>query len=202
MSRLNNELIFCSGNKHKAAEMQLLMPAWLEVKSMREVGVLEEIVENGSTFAENALIKARYVSQKTGLSVFSDDSGLVVDSLNGAPGIFSARYAGPNATSVDNVHKLLSELKGESNRKAHFICVIALIYNKKEILFEGRVDGLIKQEIAGEGGFGYDPVFVPVGYNQTFAELDAAVKSKISHRALAVRKMVEWLEMNGAEKSE
>ena len=152
--------------------MQLLMPPWLRVKSMREVGVVEEIIEDGSTFTENALIKARYVARKTGLSVFSDDSGLVVDALNGSPGIFSARFAGENASSAANVQKLLKELKDETNRKAHFICVIVLIYKEKEVVFEGRVDGVIAQEVAGAGGFGYDPVFIPDGNHLTFAELD------------------------------
>ncbi|MFM7902152.1 MAG: non-canonical purine NTP pyrophosphatase, partial [Bacteroidota bacterium] len=140
------------------------MPDWLHVKSMREVGVFDDIIEDGTTFEENALIKARYVAQKSNLPVFSDDSGLVVDTLNGGPGIYSARYAGPDATSVENVQKLLTELKGVSNRKAHFVCVIALIINGKEMLFDGRVDGLITQETVGVGGFGYDPIFIPDGY--------------------------------------
>ncbi|MFM7054144.1 MAG: RdgB/HAM1 family non-canonical purine NTP pyrophosphatase [Bacteroidota bacterium] len=194
-------MIFCSGNKHKASEIQLLMPDWLHVKSMREVGVFDDIIEDGTTFEENALIKARYVAQKSNLPVFSDDSGLVVDTLNGAPGIYSARYAGPDATSVENVQKLLTELKGVSNRKAHFVCVIALIINGKEMLFDGRVDGLITQETVGVGGFGYDPIFIPDGYRQTFAELDSAVKNRISHRALAVKKMVEWLQLMRFEKA-
>ncbi|MFM7176394.1 MAG: RdgB/HAM1 family non-canonical purine NTP pyrophosphatase [Bacteroidota bacterium] len=195
------DLIFCSGNKHKASEIQLLMPDWLHVKSMREVGVFDDIIEDGTTFEENALIKARYVAQKSNLPVFSDDSGLVVDTLNGGPGIYSARYAGPDATSVENVQKLLTELKGVSNRKAHFVCVIALIINGKEMLFDGRVDGLITQETVGVGGFGYDPIFIPDGYRQTFAELDSAVKNRISHRALAVKKMVEWLQLMRFEKA-
>jgi len=197
----NVELIFCSGNSHKASEMQLLMPPWLQVKSMREVGVVEEIIEDGSTFTENALIKARYVARKTGLSVFSDDSGLVVDALNGSPGIFSARFAGENASSAANVQKLLKELKDETNRKAHFICVIVLIYKGKEVVFEGRVDGVIAQAVAGAGGFGYDPVFIPDGNHLTFAELDAAVKNKISHRAQAVKKMIDWLVLARVEKA-
>lgn len=196
MNSSNVELIFCSGNNHKTSEMQLLMPSWLQIKTMREVGVVEDIIENGTTFAENALLKARYVARKTGLSVFSDDSGLVVHSLNGAPGIFSARYAGLHATAADNINKLLFELQENPERSAFFICVIALIYNGKEVLFEGRVDGVITYGVEGVGGFGYDPVFIPKGYSQTFAELDAAVKGKISHRALAVRNMVEWLELN------
>jgi len=197
----NVELIFCSGNSHKASEMQLLMPPWLQVKSMREVGVVEEIIEDGSTFTENALIKARYVARKTGLSVFSDDSGLVVDALNGGPGIFSARFAGENASSAANVQKLLKELNDETNRKAHFICVIVLIYKGKEVVFEGRVDGVIAQEVVGAGGFGYDPVFIPDGNHLTFAELDAAVKNKISHRAQAVKKMIDWLVLARVEKA-
>lgn len=177
------------------------MPDWLHVKSMREVGVFDDIIEDGTTFEENALIKARYVAQKSNLPVFSDDSGLVVDTLNGGPGIYSARYAGPDATSVENVQKLLTELKGVSNRKAHFVCVIALIINGKEMLFDGRVDGLITQETVGVGGFGYDPIFIPDGYGRTFAELDSAVKNRISHRALAVKKMVEWLQLMRFEKA-
>ena len=197
----NVELIFCSGNSHKASEMQLLMPPWLQVKSMREVGVVEEIIEDGLTFTENALIKARYVARKTGLSVFSDDSGLVVDALNGSPGIFSARFAGENASSAANVQKLLKELNDETNRKAHFICVIVLIYKGKEVVFEGRVDGVIAQAVSGAGGFGYDPVFIPDGNHLTFAELDAAVKNKISHRAQAVKKMIDWLVLARVEKA-
>lgn len=196
MNPSNLDLIFCSGNKHKTSEMQLLMPPWLQVKSMQEIGFNEEIIEDGSTFVDNALIKARHVGRKIGRPVFSDDSGLVVEALNGDPGIYSARYAGPHASSAENIRKLLAELHGESNRLAYFICVIALIYNGKELVFEGRVHGEIAHEVAGVGGFGYDPVFVPVGYDKTFAELDSAVKNNISHRAIAVRKMVQWLESN------
>jgi XTP/dITP diphosphohydrolase len=186
-------LVFCSSNPHKVDEMRKLLPGSISVSAMRDVGITQDIAETGASFVENALIKARYVHQHTGLAVFSDDSGLEVESLNGSPGIYSARYAGVGASAEKNIQKLLSELSGIENRKARFVCVIVLIINNNEYFFEGTVDGQIKDAVSGSGGFGYDPLFVPVGFTETFAELTNDVKNLISHRGVAVRKMIQML---------
>lgn len=172
----------------------MLFPSWVTIDTMLDIGIREDIPENGSSFVENVLIKARYVHQRTGLNVFADDSGLEVDCLGGAPGIYSARYAGPGATSEMNVRKLLEDMAGFNHRNARFVCVIALIYNNNEFVFEGVVEGSVEHSSNGLGGFGYDPVFTPNGLEGTFAQLDAAVKNRISHRAVAVRKMIQILQ--------
>ncbi|MFZ9942628.1 MAG: RdgB/HAM1 family non-canonical purine NTP pyrophosphatase [Bacteroidia bacterium] len=193
------ELLFCSSNLHKVEEIQSLLPSWISVAPMRDQGITEEITEDGHTFVENALLKARYVHRRTGLDVFADDSGLEVESLGGAPGIYSARYAGIGASSEMNMNKLLESMTGIERRGARFVCVIALIYKGKEFVFEGFVEGQIRRVRSGNGGFGYDPLFVPKGYTNTFAELSPSIKNQISHRALAIQKMVQHLEQLPAQ---
>lgn len=196
-SRYKIELIFCSANPHKADEMRILLPPWIRLDTMHDVGLTADIPETGDSFAQNALIKSRFVHEKTAKMVFSDDSGLEVDCLDGAPGIHTARFAGQGATSAQNVSKLLREMQGCESRRARFVCCLALIWNSKEFVFQDVVDGSIALEPSGADGFGYDPVFIPDGYNQTFAELTSDEKNRISHRAKAVRQMVHWLEEFG-----
>ena len=191
---MEHRIIFATSNEGKMREVrEILKGLKAEVLSMKEAGVSVDIVEDGDTFEANAKIKARAVWEKTGGIVLADDSGLAVDYLNGEPGVYSARYAGPGHDSEANMRKLLADLEGESNRKARFRTVIALILDGKEYLFEGIVNGHIIEEKKGSAGFGYDPIFVPDGYNQTFAELGDDIKNRISHRAMATHKLAEFL---------
>lgn len=192
------ELVFCSSNSHKAIEMRSLLPPWVKMLTLTDVGFVDEIQETGSSFSENAFIKAREVHGKTGRDAFADDSGLVVDGIGGLPGIHTARYAGPGATSEQNMQKLLSALQGVADRRARFVCCIALIHNHKEVCFEGVVEGRIALEKSGSQGFGYDPIFVPDGFRGSFAELSDEVKNQISHRGKAIRQMMDWLSANRA----
>lgn len=191
------ELVFCSANQHKADEMRSLLPDWIRLETMRDIGLITDIPETGDSFADNALIKSRFVYEKTNRVVFSDDSGLEVDCLNGSPGIHTARYAGKGATSAQNVSKLLTEMTGCENRRARFVCCLSLIIGGKEFVFQDVVNGGIALTPSGGAGFGYDPVFIPDGYNHTFAELSSDLKNQISHRAKAVHQMVQFLEEFG-----
>lgn len=193
------ETIFlASGNPHKIEEIrQLLEPLQIQIRSTRELDNAEEVEEDQPDLAGNALKKARFWYGVTGLPSLADDTGLEVDALNGAPGVYSARYAGENVTYADNVEKLLRELKGKSNRKARFRTVIAYVTDQGEQIFEGVCNGDITTETKGEKGFGYDPVFRPDGYSETFAELSAEVKNRISHRGKALVKFVEWIQGRG-----
>jgi XTP/dITP diphosphohydrolase len=157
------------------------------------VGITDDIPEDADNLADNALFKARYVHERTGLNVFADDTGLEVDALDGAPGVLSARYAGAGKSPDDNIIKLLKEIEGVEDRKASFRTVIALIYDNSEYLFEGKVEGAIIQKRRGTQGFGYDPVFVAKGYDLTFAEIPLSEKNKISHRAQAMKKLIAFL---------
>jgi XTP/dITP diphosphohydrolase len=188
------DLVFATNNKHKIKEVSALLNSRFHILGLAEVGINEDIPEDAVTLAENALFKAQYVHSRTGLNVFADDTGLEVNALNGAPGVYSARYAGPGKSPDDNITKLLKQLEGISLRKARFITVIALIFNKKEYLFEGTIEGKILNERRGTGGFGYDPVFMAEGYDKTFAELSLAEKNAISHRAKATGKLIQFLE--------
>jgi len=161
--------------------------------SLSEIGCLDDIPETSNTIEGNALQKARFIFEKFGVGCFADDTGLEVDVLDGRPGVFSARYAGEGCSYNDNVVKLLGELQGLQNRNARFRTVIALISNGKEHLFEGIINGHITDRPLGKAGFGYDPVFVPEGYDQTFAEMTFGLKNRISHRAIAVEKLAGWL---------
>jgi XTP/dITP diphosphohydrolase len=187
------ELVFATNNRHKIREISNLLDNRYKVLGLADIGITEDIPEDSDTLADNALFKARYVHKRTGLNVFADDTGLEVDALNGAPGVHSARYAGPGKNPDDNIIKLLNHLKGVSDRKARFRTVIALIFDNREYLFEGTVEGEIIKKRRGTDGFGYDPVFVARGYNKTFAEIPLSEKNMISHRAMAMRKLMEFL---------
>lgn len=187
------ELIFASNNKHKLEEISDLLKGISVVKGLKEIGINEEIPENRDTLEENALEKAMYIYNKYGYNCFADDTGLEIDALNGRPGVYSARYAGIGCTFDDNVNKILQELGDSKNRKARFRTIIALVENGRVFTFEGEVKGEIIREKRGEEGFGYDPVFIPEGYLQTFAEMDLNLKNKISHRAKAIEKFVMFL---------
>jgi XTP/dITP diphosphohydrolase len=187
------KLVFATNNKHKIREISDLLDDRFEVTGLADMGITEDIPEDADNLADNALFKARYVHERTGLNVFADDTGLEVDALGGAPGVYSARYAGTSKDPSDNIIKLLKELEGVEDRKARFRTVIALIYDNSEYLFEGKVEGAIIKMRRGTGGFGYDPVFIAEGYDLTFAEMPLSEKNKISHRAMAMRKLIEFL---------
>lgn len=186
------ELIFATHNDHKVKEVAQMLPSYLTMKSLTDINFHDEIDETGKTFEENALLKAKTIFDKTNKNIFADDSGLVVDALDGAPGVYSARYAG-TGKDADNVAKALKELEGKTNRKAYFISIFCLILNGKEYFFEGKVNGTISTEILGEDGFGYDPIFIPDGYSKSFAQMTAEEKNNISHRGLAVKKLSDFL---------
>lgn len=191
-----NEFIFATNNKHKLSEIQSLAENSFELKSLADMNCFEDIPETADTLEGNALLKAEFVYNRFGKSCFADDTGLEVEALNGQPGVYSARYAGNNHDFEANIDKLLVELAGKTNRKARFRTVIALIINNKALYFEGIVDGVITTERKGEKGFGYDPVFLPEGFDKTFAEMTLDEKNAISHRARAVSKLVEYLKSN------
>ncbi|MGQ9846432.1 MAG: RdgB/HAM1 family non-canonical purine NTP pyrophosphatase [Bacteroidales bacterium] len=187
------ELVLASHNEHKAKEIRLLMPSNYKLLTLKDIHYHSEIIETGSTLEENARIKARTVYEKTNRNVFADDTGLEVEALNGAPGVFSARFAGEEANSTANIKKLLSLMEGEKNRNAQFRCCIVLIMNDKEYVFNGIVRGTIIQTPRGNNGFGYDSVFVPEGNIHTFAEMPLSVKNTISHRTLAIKQMIAFI---------
>lgn len=186
------KLVFATNNRHKIEEVKAILGDRFELVSLAEIGCTEDIPETAETFKGNALMKARYVREHYGTDCFADDTGLEVDALGGAPGVHSARYAG-NHDSEANIDKLLRELEKYSDRKARFRTVIALILDGEEYLFEGKVEGTIAKERMGEGGFGYDPVFVPDGYSQSFAQLGMEIKNSISHRGRAVAELCKFL---------
>lgn len=187
------KLIFATNNKHKLNEIREMLGKDFELVSLCEIGCTEEIPENKDTLEGNASQKSHYIFEKFGFDCFADDTGLEVEALNNAPGVFSARYAGPKKNSNDNMNKLLFELDKIKNRKARFRTVISLLINGEEILFEGIVNGQILTHAKGEKGFGYDPVFQPEGYHVSFAEMDLGEKNKISHRGEAFRKLINYL---------
>jgi XTP/dITP diphosphohydrolase len=187
------ELLFASNNSHKVTEINNILGNSFVLKGLKDAGITEDIPETAPTLEGNALQKARYVHEKTGRDVFADDTGLEVESLNGMPGVNSARFAGENKDSDANIDKLLLMLKGKENRKARFRTVIALIIGGEEHLFEGIVEGTIISDRRGREGFGYDPVFVPEGRDITFAEMPLTEKNKISHRARAFEKLRAFL---------
>jgi XTP/dITP diphosphohydrolase len=192
------KLVFASNNKNKIQEIQALVPNTIQIVSLEEIGCTEDIPETADTIEGNAILKANYVSEKYGYDCFADDTGLEVEALNGAPGVYSARYAGEQKDANDNMDKLLSELKDKSNRKANFKTVIALNLNGKQNLFTGIINGKIIEEKIGTNGFGYDPIFVADGYEKTFAELTMEEKSTISHRGIAVKQLIEELKKNNS----
>jgi len=187
------QLIFATHNKNKVREVKALMPADIELLSLDEINFHENIEETEITIEGNALLKAKTIFKKTGINCFADDSGLLVDALNGDPGVYSARYAGEQKNDNDNIDKLLKELYSTTNRKAHFKTVMALIIGGTEHLFEGVINGTITHETAGANGFGYDPVFMPDGHTTTFAQMSFEEKSAISHRVIALNKLIAFL---------
>lgn len=188
------QIIFATNNAHKLSEVQAVLGDRFRLVTLAECGIAEEIPEDAPTLEGNALQKARYVHERTGADCFADDTGLEVDALDGAPGVHSARYATDGHDFAANNRLLLRNLAGSADRSAHFRTVVALILDGREYLFEGRVDGRIAESEAGCGGFGYDPLFVPEGFDKTFAEMGADEKNAISHRGRAVRRLVEFLQ--------
>lgn len=192
-------IVFATNNQHKLQEIREILSPEFEIVSLKEIGCHEDIPETGNTLEENALQKARYISERYHISCFADDTGLEVDALGGAPGVHSARYAeGTDHDSEANMTKLLRELEGKENRQARFRTVIALIElgedeTENVHLFEGIVEGHISTKRQGTEGFGYDPIFVPEGYEKSFAALGETIKNHISHRARAVKKLAEYL---------
>ena len=187
------KIVFATNNAHKLSEVSALLGDRFELVTLREVGITEDIPETGATLDENASIKARYVYERTGLCCFADDTGLEVEVLGGAPGVHSARYATDGHDFAANNRKLLRELEGKTNRKARFRTVISIIVDGVERQVEGIVEGEITTSESGAEGFGYDPLFMPEGYDRTFAEMSAEEKNAISHRGRAVKKLVALL---------
>ncbi|MFV8323339.1 non-canonical purine NTP diphosphatase [Flavobacterium sp. LB3P21] len=190
------QLVFASNNKNKILEIQSILPDTIEILSLESIGCYEDIPETATTIEGNAILKANYVTQKYGYNCFADDTGLEVDALNGEPGVYSARYAGEQRNSDDNMDKLLECLSDKSNRKAQFKTVIALNLNGKQHLFTGIARGEITLEKSGNQGFGYDPIFKPEEYQETFAQLSLDVKNKISHRGKATQLLIDFLKLN------
>ena len=190
---MKKKLVVATNNAHKLEEIAAILSDEMELLSLKDINCHADIPETADTLEGNARQKAMYIYENYGMDCFADDTGLEVDALNGAPGVFSARYAGDGHDSEANMQKLLKELKGNENRKAQFRTAICLIMEGKEYLFEGIVKGEIIEEKRGGAGFGYDPIFVPEGYEQTFAELGNDIKNTISHRARAVEKLCKFL---------
>ena len=187
------KLVFATNNRHKLDEVRKIISGYTEIISLSDIDCHEDIPETADTLEGNALQKARYIKEHFGYDCFADDTGLEVEALDNAPGVYSARYAGPGHDSEANMNKLLHEMENKENRKARFRTVIALILNGKEYLFEGVVNGTIINEKRGGSGFGYDPIFVPDTYSETFAEMGNDIKNQISHRAETVKKLTAFL---------
>jgi XTP/dITP diphosphohydrolase len=187
------KLVFASNNKNKLQEIRYQLPAEIELLSLEDIGCQEDIPETADTIEGNAILKADYVTQNYGYDCFADDTGLEVEALNSAPGVYSARYAGEQKNAEDNMNKLLTELKGSENRSAHFKTVIALNLNGQQHLFTGIVKGTITHAQAGNKGFGYDPVFIPQGSELTFAQISLEEKALLSHRGRAVKQLIDFL---------
>ena len=188
---MKQKIVFATNNAHKLEEVAAILGDAYDLLSLREIGCDDDIPETADTFAGNAMLKAQYIKEHYGYDCFADDSGLEVDALDGAPGVYSARYSGGGSEA--NIDKLLDNLTGKSERSAQFRTVIALLLGEDTQLFEGIVRGTIIEERRGDEGFGYDPIFVPDGYSQTFAQLGSEVKNRISHRAKAVEQLAQYL---------
>ena len=187
------QVCFASHNRNKILELRKLAGEGIELLGLEDLGIVDEIPETGSTLQENALIKANYLFAKTKISCFADDTGLEVEALGGEPGVYSARYAGEPSNNERNIDKLLNALEGNLQRKARFRTVIAYVDGHQEYFFEGEVAGVITLRRTGVDGFGYDPIFLPNGFDRTFAEMTMQEKNSISHRGLAVRKLIDFL---------
>ena len=192
---MNNQLVFATQNANKTIEVREILAHKYQVLNLTDIGCDVDIPETGDTFAENATLKSTYVVQNYQIDCFADDSGLEVEALNNEPGIYSARYSGERGDR-QNMMFLLQKMEGISNRNARFKTVISLVHKGVNYLFEGVINGKIRLAPTGENGFGYDPIFEPDGYTQTFAEMGLALKNKISHRALAMKKLIEFLKQN------
>lgn len=191
---MKKQLIFATANSHKLEEVgKVIDHSKFVLVNLKDIGITEDIEETGDTLEANALIKARYVVERTKSNVFSEDTGLEVNALGGDPGVITARYAGPQKDAHDNMDLLIKNLEGKEDRSAQFRAIIALIIDGQEVLFEGIVRGSIADEKSSVDGFGYDPIFIPEGYDKTFAELPDDIKLGMSHRTRAVNKMVEFL---------
>lgn len=191
------KLVFATHNQNKVKEVQALLPPTISLLSLTDIGCNQEIPETGETLEENAILKADFVTHKFGYPCFADDTGLLVNALDGAPGVYSARYAGEQRNSEDNMNKLLSELASKKDRTARFETVIALNLKNQQHIFKGIVEGEITTEKKGKKGFGYDPIFKPASYGETFAELPLEVKNKISHRGRAIHQLLAYLKNYG-----
>ena len=187
------KLVFATNNKNKILEVQQMLPPTIEIISLESIGCFEEIPETADTIEENAIMKANYITEKYGYDCFADDTGLEVEALNGVPGVYSARYAGEQRNSDDNMNKLLKALTGQPNRKAQFKTVIALNLGGEKHLFKGIANGEITLEKTGNQGFGYDPIFKPEGFDVTFAQLSLEEKGAISHRGKATEQLIAFL---------
>lgn len=190
---MKKRFVFATNNAHKLEEVSYILGEKVELLGLKDIGCHEDIPETADTLEGNALLKARFIAEKYHVDCFADDTGLEVEALGGAPGVYSARYAGDGHDSEANIRKLLKDMEGMENRKARFRTVFALIVDGKEHLFEGIVKGEIIANRKGTSGFGYDPIFVPEGYAQTFAEMGNELKNKISHRAVATEKLCKFL---------
>ena len=187
------KLVFATNNLNKLAEVQKMLPNTIDLLSLKDIDCFDDIEETATSLEGNAKIKANYITEKFGYNCFADDTGLEVESLNGKPGVYSARYAGEPSNSEKNMQKLLTELNDKENRNAHFRTSVCLNLNNKQFLFDGICKGEILSQKQGEKGFGYDPIFQPKGYSKSFAEMSSKEKNKISHRGLAIQKLVDFL---------
>ncbi|MFV8356888.1 non-canonical purine NTP diphosphatase [Flavobacterium sp. XS1P32] len=190
------QLVFASNNKDKIIELQSMLPANITIRSLESIGFFEDIPETSDTIEGNAILKANYVTEKYGYDCFADDTGLEIDALKGEPGVYSARYAGERRNADDNMNKVLENLTDINNRKAQFKTVIALNIDGKQHLFTGIAPGEITLEKIGNQGFGYDPIFRPLQYQETFAQLSLDIKNKISHRGKATQQLIDFLKLN------
>mgnify|MGYP005734567217 FL=1 len=190
------ELIIASQNQNKLVEFKKILGDKINLFSLSDIGLNQEIPENEKTIKKNAMFKAKFVNTQTGKNVFADDTGLEIDSLNGEPGVYSARYSGVDRNSEKNIELVLRKLKNKANRNSRFKTIISLIIDGKSVNFEGVVEGKITEEKRGSNGFGYDPIFQPNGYASTFGEMSLKEKNKISHRSIAINKMVQYLKEN------
>lgn len=188
------KIVFATNNPNKLAEIRQLMPEGIEILSLKDINCLEELPETSDTLEDNAAQKAYYVYDNYGHNCFSDDTGLEIEVLDGRPGVYSARYAGPECRAEDNIQKILAEMKGEEHRDASFRTIISLVIDGIEFQFEGQIAGQIITEKWGDQGFGYDPIFLPDGYEESFAQMTVEEKNIISHRGLAVKKLIQFLQ--------
>ncbi len=185
-------IVFATNNKNKIKEITPLLDSKIKILSLKDISCFDNIPETGNSLKENAFLKANFVKQHYNYDCFADDTGLFIDYINGEPGVYSARYAGEDGNSKKNIEKVLQKLNGVDNRKAHFTTVISLILNDKYFFFDGSVYGRISLKIKGDKGFGYDPVFIPDGYDISFAQMPLSEKNKISHRAIAIKKLIKF----------